>query len=501
MFLRSALCLLISAPVHAQTTALGDPHLSVLPRGLAKRIADEAVSQPTADFTEPELGEASPGGAATVPRLGTEQAFSVSSANISADREVDFKLGNVLFRKLWQSVPSPNQISDGLGPLYNARSCEACHIRDGRGHPPAGKDATSFLLKIAIPDIAAETEIEGYIATRPDPTYGTQLQEFANPGHQPEFKLRVTYTLIILKLSGGETATLRHPTYRTDSLAYGPRHPESRLSPRIAPQMIGLGLLEAIPAQDILALADPHDVNKDGISGRPNIITSAEFQHPMLGRFGHKAAAPTIRAQSAAAFVNDIGISSPLHPQGWGDCTATQIGCQSAPNGNSALQGNTEISAENLDFITHYSRNLGVPARDNPGNSQTLRGKQLFYKIGCAGCHQPKFITHTLVEQPELSDQLIWPYTDLLLHDMGDGLADNFPEGRATGHEWRTAPLWGIGLTKQVSGHSYFLHDGRARNLLEAILWHGGEAEAQRQIVIDMPKDDRALLIRFLESL
>jgi CxxC motif-containing protein (DUF1111 family) len=220
----------------------------------------------------------------------------------------------------------------------------------------------------------------------------------------------------------------------------------------------------------------------------------------MPGRFGWKAGEATIRDQSAAAFASDIGISSPLLPAGWGDCSVAQSTCRAAPHGDGDARG-TEIDETGLDLVTFYSRNLGVPARRDLDVPEVLNGKRVFHEAGCPACHVPKYVTARLDNQPEQSFQLIWPYTDLLLHDMGEGLADHRPEGRATGREWRTPPLWGIGLTPQVNGHSQYLHDGRARSLLEAVLWHGGEAEAARDHVIGLAPSDRADLIRFLESL
>ena len=228
---------------------------------------------------------------------------------------------------------------------------------------------------------------------------------------------------------------------------------------------------------------------------------SAEYGVPMLGRFGLKAGKPSVWEQSAAAFSGDIGISTTVFPSGAGDCTDAQTACLAAPHGNTDVHDNAEIGDEGLALVTFYSSNLAVPARRDVDDPEVLRGKQVFYQTGCISCHTPKFVTHRLEDQPEQSFQLIWPYTDMLLHDMGDGLADNRPEARANGREWRTPPLWGIGLTETVSGHTYFLHDGRARSLLEAVLWHGGEAEPHKQSVIDMPAPDRAALIRFLESL
>jgi CxxC motif-containing protein (DUF1111 family) len=273
------------------------------------------------------------------------------------------------------------------------------------------------------------------------------------------------------------------------------------LSPRVTQQMIGLGLLEAIPAADIIAQEDPNDADGDGISGRAQFVWSEEFNRIMLGRFGHKAGKPTVREQSAAAFSGDIGISTPIFDAPSGDCTAAQVDCINAPNGTSGGIETAEIGTEGLELVTFYARNLAVPERRNVGDPEVLRGKEVFYQSGCTSCHTPKYVTDRLDDQPEQSFQLIWPYTDLLLHDMGEGLADNRPEGRANGREWRTAPLWGIGMTQTVSGHTYFLHDGRARSLLEAVLWHGGEAQAARDNVVAISAEDRAALISYLESL
>ena len=481
-----------------------EPHLDIIPRTQheAQRIAK--VTALAQDFDKAQPFEAKSAGAATVRAASKAGAFSQPSENISFEDKLTFEVGNGMFRKLWVSSPSSTLASDGLGPLYNARSCQRCHVKDGRGHAPEGPGDTaiSMLLRVSIPGEQNEktAEIEGYLATLPDPVYGTQLQDFSLAGHAAEYRLQIAYNSIEVPLSGGEIATLRAPTYRASDLGYGPLHPEAMLSPRVAPQMIGLGLLEAIPAADILALADPMDADGDGVSGRPNIVWSVEYDQPMLGRFGLKAASPTLRQQSAEAFAGDIGISSPLFPNPWGECSAVQVDCRTAPHGDQDDRV-FEVDDEGLDLVTFYSSNLGVPARRKVNDPWVLRGKEVFYTTGCTACHQPSFVTHRLADQPEQSFQLIWPYTDMLLHDMGPGLADNRPEARATGHEWRTPPLWGVGLTQQVSGHTHFLHDGRARSLLEAILWHGGEAQAQRDRVVEMPPADRAALITFLESL
>jgi len=265
--------------------------------------------------------------------------------------------------------------------------------------------------------------------------------------------------------------------------------------------MIGLGLLEAIPEEQIMAHADPDDADGDGISGRPNRVWSQLHEKEMLGRFGWKANVPTIIEQNAGAFSGDIGISTTLHPSGAGECTERQTSCIDAPSGNSPKCQNVEVGDELFELMTFYTQNLAVPPRRYADDPEVLKGKALFHQTGCAQCHQPNFLTGDVPEQPHLSNQRIWPYTDMLLHDMGEGLADNRPDGKASGSEWRTPPLWGIGLTETVSDHTQFLHDGRARNLTEAILWHGGEGQAARDLFAALDKEDRDRLLAFVNSL
>ena len=359
---------LLSGPVYAGP--LDEPHLDIIPRTADEtaRIAD--VTAPSDSFNAPSPFEVNSGGAATVrPRMNAD-AFSQASGNMSFEDELTFKLGNGLFRKLWVSSPSSTLASDGLGPLFNARSCQSCHIKDGRGHPPEGPDdsAISMFLRVSIPgneDAGNIKEIEGYLATLAEPTYGTQMQDFAVSGHRAEYRLQIDYTEVPVTLSGGQVVSLRQPTYTATDLGYGPLHPDAMLSPRVTPQMIGLGLLEAIPAADILALADPNDADSDGISGRANIVWSQEYNMPMLGRFGLKAGMPTIREQSAGAFAGDIGISNPIFGDPFGDCSTIQDACVNAPHGAGDVRG-FEIDAEGLDLVTFYSQNLAVPARRDP---------------------------------------------------------------------------------------------------------------------------------------
>ncbi len=476
--------------------------LTVLAMTAAERAA---ILAPTTGFDAPERFEELPGGSATNRKRLDREAFSQPSASLAFTERGDFFVGNGFFKRLWVTAPSSTTSADGLGPLYNARACQRCHLKDGRGHPPAGPDdsAVSMFLRLSVPPGTAEEEAALAAHLRdvvPEPTYGTQLQDFAIPGHTAEGRLLIEYTEEPVELEGGEIVHLRRPSYAVGDLGYGPLHPETMLSPRVAQPMIGLGLLEAIDEADLLAAADPDDADGDGISGRANLVWSAETGQVMPGRFGWKAGKATIADQSAAAFAGDIGISSALEPLPVGDCTERQAACRAAPTGDGP-DGTPEADAAVMDKLVFYSRNLAVPARRDIDAPEVLRGKQLFYESGCIACHTPKHATRRDWPVEALAGQLIWPYSDLLLHDMGEGLADDRPEGLATGREWRTQPLWGIGLTETVNGHTFFLHDGRARNLAEAILWHGGEAEPSREAFRLMSPEDRADLLAFLESL
>ncbi len=474
-----------------------------------KRVRD--VTRATSNFLKAEPYETMQGGGLTAIDNVTRDIFSQPSANLNPEQGQDFHLGNALFRKLWVSAPSSTQASDGLGPLFNARSCQSCHIRDGRGHPPetAGAVATSMVLRLArnaaTPD--EEQAVKDFHALNlPDSTYGVQLQDLAVPGLDAEGKVTVTYSEEKVTLAGGETVSLRKPAYGVSDLAYGPMDAGTTLSPRIAPPMIGLGLIEAIPDADILANADPDDKKGTGIRGRPAIVRDHRTGEIALGRFGWKAQNATVRDQVADAFSADIGISTPDRPNAHGDCTDREARCLVMPTGVQKRLGDTEAPDPVLPLVTFYSENLAVPARRNAGAPDVLHGKDMFYRSGCTACHTPKFVTRDGIRDKDGKDspqafQLIWPYSDFLLHDMGEGLSDGQQVGVASGRDWRTPPLWGIGLTQTVSGRQAYLHDGRARTLTEAILWHGGEAEKARNAFADLSKDDRQALINFLESL
>ncbi|MFJ7794802.1 di-heme oxidoredictase family protein [Pseudomonas sp. NPDC096950] len=450
-------------------------------------------------FTQADPGEARSGGSATV-RKTDQNAFSLPSANLPPSRRVDFSVGNSFFRSPWVIAPSTTTARDGLGPLFNTNACQNCHIKDGRGHPPTpnANNAVSMLVRLSIPDAPTYAKVIEHLGVVPEPVYGGQLQDMSVPGVAPEGKVRVDYTPVPVRFKDGTEVELRKPTLQITQLGYGPMHPDTRFSARVAPPMIGLGLLEAIPDEAILANVEAQAKEKNGIAGRPNKVWDDVQQKTVLGRFGWKAGQPNLNQQNVHAFSGDMGLTTSLRP--FDDCTDAQTACKQAPNGNGP-NGEPEVSDNILRLVLFYSRNLAVPARRDVGTPQVLAGKNLFFQAGCQSCHTPKYTTAANAAEPELANQVIRPYSDLLLHDMGDGLADNRTEFQASGRDWRTPPLWGIGLTQAVSGHTQFLHDGRARNLLEAVLWHGGEASAAQQQVLSFNAEQRAALLAFLNSL
>ncbi|TIS56040.1 di-heme oxidoredictase family protein [Mesorhizobium sp.] len=485
-----------------EPAGLATSRTDLTPKDLARVIA---VTRPTSDFSKPEQFELMQGGAGTSKKDVNHDSFSQSSANITFEEESTFKLGNAIFRKNWVSAPSSTQASDGLGPLFNERACQNCHLKDGRGHPPQGDTGTtSMFLRLARQ--ASTEEEKAAIAEHkalnfPDPVYGSQLQDLAVPGLQGEGRMHVDYQEQKVTLGDGTVVSLRKPSYSVDNLAYGPLDPHTTLSPRMTPPMIGLGLVEQIAPADILAHADPDDRDGDGISGRPNIVRDGQSGDLTLGRLGWKAQTPSIREQAADAFAGDIGISTPEVPKHWGDCSAVEKTCLAMPNGVQQRLGPVEAPPPVMDLVTFYSQNLAVPARRDLDKPDVLAGKKLFYDMGCISCHTPKFVTRRGTPNKAQAFQLIWPYSDFLLHDMGPDLSDGQAVGEATGNEWRTQPLWGVGLTQTVNGNTFFLHDGRARTLTEAILWHGGEGQKARDRFAAADAADRDALVKFLESL
>jgi CxxC motif-containing protein (DUF1111 family) len=428
----------------------------------------------------PEPGEELSAGPLTVFEAGPN-AFGHPVPGLDIELERAFFRGRALFRDDWVAAPASTETRDGLGPLFNARSCEACHIADGRGRPPRdGERALGpMLVRLGVrgPDGIAV----------PEPTYGGQFQPFAILGVVAEGTVTVTYEELPGTYGDGTAYTLRRPHYAFSDLGYGLLDPSVMVSPRIPPAMIGMGLLAAIAADAIAAREDSDDADGDGISGRRR-VAGAE-----LGRFGLKAGQASVAHQVTAAFNGDLGLTSSAIPND--DCTAVQSACRAAISG-----GAPELITAIEHHVTRYSELLAVPARRRWDAPEVLRGKTRFEEAGCASCHVPSHVTGAS-ELALLQGIQIRPYTDLLLHDMGPALADDFPERGADGREWRTPPLWGIGLTQTVSGHELFLHDGRARGLAEAILWHGGEAERARDMFRNYPEADRDDLLAFLQSL
>jgi CxxC motif-containing protein (DUF1111 family) len=420
----------------------------------------------------------------------SRHAFSRPAPNLTVEQRGEFFIGNAFFNSPWVVAPASASARDGLGPLFNARSCDACHNNDGRGRPPLKDDEqpVSLVLQFATPTPGGHNEPQA------DPNYGVNFNPFAIGGVPAEGKVRIRHREIKGEYGDGTAFTLLAPEYSFEDLAYGELAADTKFSPRVAPSVFGSGLLEAIPEAQILERNDPEDLNKDGISGHPNHVWDPLTQSPQLGRFGWKLNQPSIAHQTAAAFSSEIGMSSSFRPNQI--CTAVQKACLTAPTG-----GDPEISDEIFKHMVNYQRMLAVPMRRNLDSPQVKRGAQLFANAGCESCHRATLKTGQVKDQPWLSGQTIHPFTDMLLHDMGPGLADGRADFAASGSEWRTQPLWGVGLQKAVNGHTLLLHDGRARDVSEAILWHGGEGERAKETFRRMSKEDREALLKFVDSL
>ncbi|NRB62607.1 MAG: thiol oxidoreductase [Saprospiraceae bacterium] len=447
---------------------------------------EEIIKEPRVLAVEP--GEEILGGRASVIDI-SPNAFGFQSPGLEEFDQLFFFVGNSFFNQNWVASPASTTARDGLGPFFNARTCAGCHFKDGRGRPPSftGEKGTGLLLRASVPGVSV------YGGPKPDPTYGLQIQDQAVLDLDPEANFKIVYADKTEFYPDGTTTTLRDPMYEITEFFYGAPAQDLLLSPRVATQIIGLGLLDAIDEQTILDLADEQDLDGDGISGKPNYVWDYAKNALSLGRFGWKANEPNILQQVADAFHGDMGITSYLAPE---EICVGGFDCDEIPNG-----GDTEIDDDDLGKVELYSSVLAVPIRRNWKNEEVLLGKALFSEIGCNKCHVPKLKTGKHYRFDALSDQTIRPYTDLLLHDMGPGLADHRPDFRANGQEWRTPPLWGIGLFQTVNDHTFYLHDGRARNLEEAILWHGGEAEATKEAFKALPLAEREAIIDFLNSL
>lgn len=455
-----------------------------------------------AGWAAPPASDAEKTGGDTTVFVTGRNAFSMPAANANDAERAVFAIGNSFFRRNWVVAPASTGARDGLGPHFNARSCGGCHVQDGRGEPPPfsqhAKEPGSVALILRL---SVRGKVSG--ETRPDAVYGEQLRTQAIPGVRPEGRLRIAWTTVRGRYDDGEPFVLKRPRYSTDDWGYGPPSGDLLLSPRLAPQLAGVGLLEAIPEEEILANVRAQAETEGAVKGRINRVWDVQGRRLMLGRFGWKANVASLAHQTAAAFVSDMGITSALFPNE--TCTAAQSDCRAAPSGG-RVTGAPEIDAEAFADVVRYQALLAPAAQRVAGNRERLmRGASLFRRAQCAACHRPSYFTGAppfpALSTPAVTAQRIWPYTDLLLHDMGSALEDGRPDGMATGRDWKTPALWGLGLLKAVNGHTRLMHDGRADGVAEAILWHDGEGASASAQFKKMSKGDRLALIHFVESL
>ncbi|NRR90722.1 c-type cytochrome [Winogradskyella undariae] len=418
----------------------------------------------------------------------SSNAFGFEIDGLSFSEIGQFSTGNSLFNQNWVSSPASTTGRDGLGPTFNARACAGCHFKDGRGGPLVnGENSNGFLMRVSLPGEDA------FGNPNPVPSYSTQIQDISNNGIPFEAKVIATYETIDGEYADGTSYQLQKPIYSFSEEQFGSLA-GVLMSPRVATQTIGLGLISAIPEEQILLNVDEFDTNNDGISGKPNYVYDVASGTDKLGRFGWKSNMPSLKQQIAGAFHGDMGLTTSLFTEN--NCPSPQQDCIDAPNG-----GDPEVTDDQLEKVLFYQGTLAVPNRRNFTEQSVLNGKALFNELNCVSCHAINQTTGTSEIHPLLEGVTIKPYSDFLLHDMGDDLADNRPDFDANGNEWRTQPLWGIGLISTVNNHTFFLHDGRARNIEEAILWHGGEAENIKNAFKNLSQEERESVIDFVNSL
>jgi CxxC motif-containing protein (DUF1111 family) len=412
------------------------------------------------------------------------EAYAQPGPLSGAQQQVLFRQGEQLFRQRW--VVAPSALGRwGRGPLSNGEVCTDCHAGNGRGRPPLAPDEPLRTMTLRL-SVAGDTP-------RPHPAYGDQLQYQGVLGRVPgEGEATIVWHESAVTLADGTRVLLRRPQLRLSGLNYGPIEAQVLLSARVAPAMFGLGLLEAVPESALLAIAKQQRAH--AMQGRLNRVLDIDTGQALPGRFGLKANQATIRSQIATALHADLGVITPLFPEE--NCTAVQRECRTMPPG-----ARPELSAAELDALEFYLRMLAPPARREPDTVEARQGERLFAQAGCAVCHAPALRTGDRAALPQLARQTIRPYTDLLLHDLGEGLSDGRPDFEAGPRDWRTAPLWGLGLSQAVNGNAWLLHDGRARSIEEAILWHGGQAHSAREAYRAMTAVQRASLAAFVRSL
>lgn len=415
------------------------------------------------------------------------EALSQPLPGLDAEALRRFQDGRALFRQSWIVAPAGDSRLDGLGPLYNRLACISCHAKNGRGGAPEGPQQRmqSMLMRLSVPGLGPHG------GPRPHPVYGDQLNEEGIAGVPGEGRAQVRWQSRRVVLADGQQVLLRQPRWTLTELAYGPLK-AVQMSARVSPAVAGLGLLEAVP--EAALLARQAERKPDGVKGRVNRVWSIARQQATVGRFGLKANTPDLRQQIAGAFQGDMGLTTSLMPVD--GCQPAQQACRAAPQG-----GQPEVDDEQLDQVEFYLAHLAPPARREPDHPQVRWGERLFTRAGCAVCHLPALPGGPHPQFARVNAPLAAAYTDLLLHDMGPQLADGRPDHLATGREWRTAPLWGLGLMHSLNEQVGWLHDGRARSPEEAILWHGGEAQVARQRYLRLAAPERAALLRFLRSL
>ncbi|WP_017258660.1 di-heme oxidoreductase family protein [Pedobacter arcticus] len=443
-----------------------------------------------------QKNEALQGGENGTINMQNSNSFAQPIPSMLTADVLNFKVGRSFFHTSWVTAPASTNAVDGVGPLFNAISCNSCHIEDGRGRTPFSSDEqlSSVLIRLSI---AGNDEHGG---PKPVPDLGLQFRNRSTINAEPDGNVFVDYTDKVIAYADGTSVTLRVPKYRFENLRGG--HPINFLfSPRIAPQVVGMGLLEAISESTILSFVDENDKNKDGISGRANYVWDYENNKTVLGRFGWKANEPSVRQQVAGALSGDMGITSPIFTKE--NLSGKQFDLYGGLATGSNAPGEVELPEPFFTHTVFYTEALAVPQRRNWTDATVKRGKQLFLDISCGKCHIPQIKTSNFAKLPLLSNQIIHPYTDLLLHDMGIDLADNRPDYLATGTEWRTPPLWGIGLANLVNKTQglFLMHDGRARSIEEAILWHGGEADNSKKAFMKLSATDRDAVIKFVNDL
>ena len=403
-------------------------------------------------------------------------AFGRALANLDQLRWNELRAGKERFHRQWAQ----------RGRWADAGSCADCHHHDGRGPRPDAGSGLAHLIRL------------GHGSPGGDPVYGVQLRRIGDGVPAPA-SFDIHWQETPHRYPSGEVSTLRRPAVKVTDLSYGPLDPHTRMSLRVPPAVFGLGLLEAVAEDEIRRWSDAGDADVDGISGKVQQVRDAATGRVVVGRFGWKASNPSLAAQSTAALLADLGVrvADTSRVVGRGSGVVEWAAGVDAD----AARHRSQIDAGDLGLLVGYLRGLAVPARRRWTEPAVRQGEALFASIGCAACHRPQVVTGELPGWPELTNQAIRPYTDLLLHDMGPELADEVEEGVASGREWRTPPLWGLGLVPIVSRGAGLLHDGRARSPEEAILWHAGEAEGARERFRHLPPRQRAALIAFLDTL